>query len=161
MRRIAAGGEVLAPGPHDAPMQVIDARDQGDFAVRLCEDRTAGAFTTASPAPPFGFGDLLDATVAAVGPPGTRLTWVDPAWYAEHGGTGQTAPLWTEGTIENVLAADPARAVAAGLTRAPAGADDRRHLGLAAAGAARAGHRAGARPPSRRRSSCADWQAER
>ena len=119
VRRIAAGGEVLAPGPREAPIQVIDARDQGDLAVRLCEDRTAGAFTTASPAPPFGFGDLLDATVAAVGPPGTHLTWVDPAWYAEHGGTGQTAPLWTEGTIENVLAADPARAVAAGLTVRP------------------------------------------
>jgi 2'-hydroxyisoflavone reductase len=119
VRRIAAGGEVLAPGPYDAPIQVIDARDQGEFAVSVCENATPGAFTTASPAPPFGFGDLLDATVAAVGPAGTRLTWVDPAWFAEHGGTGRTAPLWTEGTVENVLAADPGRALAAGLSPRP------------------------------------------
>ncbi len=119
VRRIAAGGEVLAPGPQDAPMQVIDARDQGEFAVTVCENRTTGPFTTASPAPPFGFGDLLDATVAAVGPAGTRLSWVDPGWYAERGGTGQTAPLWTEGTRELVMAADPGRALAAGMTLRP------------------------------------------
>ncbi|MEO5708223.1 MAG: NAD-dependent epimerase/dehydratase family protein [Nocardioidaceae bacterium] len=119
VRRIGTGGEVLVPGPHDAPMQVIDARDQGDFTVRLCEERTSGPFTSASPAPPFGFGDLLDATVAAVGPAGTRLTWVDPAWYAERDGTYLTAPLWTEGTGENVLAAATDRAVAAGLTVRP------------------------------------------
>ncbi len=119
VRRIAAGGEVLVPGPYDAPMQVIDARDQGDLAIQVCEDATAGAFTVASPAPPYGFGDLLDATVAAVGPAGTRLTWVDPTWYAEQGGTYQTAPLWTEGAAENVMAADPARAVAAGLRTRP------------------------------------------
>jgi 2'-hydroxyisoflavone reductase len=119
VRRIAAGGEVLAPGPYDASMQVIDARDQGDLVVRLCEDRRAGAFTVASPAPPFGFGELLEATVRAVGPAGTRLTWVDPQWYAEQGGTYQSAPLWTEGTSENALAADPAKAVAAGLVVRP------------------------------------------
>jgi 2'-hydroxyisoflavone reductase len=119
VRRVAAGGEVLAPGPYDAPMQVIDARDQGDLAVRVCENATAGPLTVATPAPPYGLGDLLDATVAAVGPAGTHLTWVDPAWYAEQGGTYQTAPLWTEGSAEHVMAADPARAVAAGLRTRP------------------------------------------
>jgi 2'-hydroxyisoflavone reductase len=119
VRRIAAGGDVLAPGPYDAPMQVIDARDQGEFAVTVCENRTTGPFTTASPAPPFGFGDLLDATVSAVGPAGTRLTWVDPEWFAARGGTGQTAPLWTEGTQELMMAADPGRAIAAGMTVRP------------------------------------------
>lgn len=119
VRRMAAGGEVLVPGPRDAPIQVIDARDQGDFTVGLCEERTSGPFTSASPTPPFGFGDLLDATLAAVGPAGTRLTWVDPEWYAERDGTGLTAPLWTEGTRENVLAAATDRAVAAGLRVRP------------------------------------------
>jgi 2'-hydroxyisoflavone reductase len=119
VRRIAAGGEVLVPGPPEAPMQVVDARDQGDFTIGLCEQGTSGTFTSASPAPPFGFGDLLDLTVAAVGPAGTTLTWVDPQWYAAQGGTYQTAPLWTEGTPENALAADPARAVAAGLRWRP------------------------------------------
>ena len=28
VRRIARGGEVVAPGPQDAPIQAVDARDQ-------------------------------------------------------------------------------------------------------------------------------------
>ncbi len=119
VRRIAHGGEVLAPGPHDAPMQVIDARDQGEWTVKLCEDQTSGVFNSVSPTPPFGYGDLLDATVRAVGPHDTSLTWVDPAWLVERGETGESLPLWTEGDIENSLAADPTRANAAGLTCRP------------------------------------------
>jgi len=119
VRRIAEGGEVLAPGPYDAPMQVIDARDQGEWVVKLCEDKTSGTFNSVSPSPPFGFGDLLDATVRAVGPHDTRLTWVDPTWLTDRGETYQSLPLWTQGEREYSLAADPTRAVAAGLTLRP------------------------------------------
>lgn len=119
VRRIAEGGEVLAPGPHDAPMQVIDARDQAEWAVKLCEDKTTGTFNSVSPTPPFGFGDLLDAAVRAVGPHDTTLTWVDPPWLVDKGETHQSLPLWTEGESENSLAADPTRAIASGLTYRP------------------------------------------
>ncbi len=119
VRRIAAGGEVLAPGPHDAPMQVIDARDQAEWTVKLCENTTSGTFNSVSPSPPFGFGDLLDATVRAVGSSDTSLTWVDPEWLTDQGETYQSLPLWTQGVSENSLAADPTRAVAAGLSYRP------------------------------------------
>ncbi len=119
VRRIAQGGDVLAPGPYDAPIQVIDARDQGEFAVTLCEDKASGAFNIVSPTPPFGFGDLLDTTVRAVGPQGTTLTWVNAGWLTEQGETSRSLPLWTEGRVENTLAADPTRAIAAGLSLRP------------------------------------------
>lgn len=119
VRRIAEGGEVLAPGPHDAPMQVIDARDQGDWVTKLCENETSGTFNCVSPSPPFGFGDLLDATVRAVGPHDTSLTWVDPTWLTDRGETYQSLPLWTQGEREYSLAADPTHAIAAGLTYRP------------------------------------------
>jgi 2'-hydroxyisoflavone reductase len=115
VRRIAAGGEVLAPGPRNAPMQVIDARDQGDWTVRLAESHATGPYNSVSPPMPYGFGDLLDDIVRGVGPDGTRLTWVDGDWLKGQGETGMSLPLWTEGTIENTLAADASRATSTGL----------------------------------------------
>jgi 2'-hydroxyisoflavone reductase len=119
VQRIAAGGRVLAPGPHDAPIQVIDARDQGEWCVRLAESKAAGPYNSVSPTPPFGYGDLLDAAVRAVGPHGTELVWVDGGWLSEQGEDGQSLPLWTEGAHENVMASDPTRALTSGLSPRP------------------------------------------
>jgi len=119
VRRIVHGGEVVAPGPRDAPVQAVDARDQGDWTIRLVEDGTVGTFNSVAPTPPFGFGDLLDATVSAVGPQGTTLTWVDAAWLRERGESYQSLPLWTGGTMEWTLAGDPTKAYSAGLSPRP------------------------------------------
>ena len=119
VRRIARGGEVLAPGPVDAPMQVIDARDSGAWTLDLAEAGRAGVYNSTSPTPPFGFGDLLEATVRAVGPDDTRLTWADGSWLAGQGETYSSLPLWTEGRPEWTLAADPSRALASGLSPRP------------------------------------------
>jgi len=119
VRRIAAGGRVLAPGPYHAPMQIIDARDQGEWCVKLAESGASGPFNSVSPTPPFGFGDMLDAAVRAVGPRGTELVWVDGDWLREQGEDGQTLPLWTEGVSENVMAGDPTRALNSGLSPRP------------------------------------------
>ena len=74
---LARGGDVLAPGPADAPAQVIDARDMAAWIVGLLERGKSGAYHAVSPAPPFSFADQLEAIRAAVAPQGTTLTWVD------------------------------------------------------------------------------------
>lgn len=117
--RIAAGGEVLAPGPKNSPMQLVDARDQGAWTVRLAENRTAGVFNGIGTGLPFGFGDMLEAVVDAVGPAGTTLTWVDGGWLVGEGVDGQQLALWSEGKDEWTLAGDNARARATGLTPRP------------------------------------------
>ncbi len=76
--RIARGGEVVAPGPGDAPAQVIDVRDLGTWMVRLLEEGHSGAFHAASPAPVFTWREQLEAIAEAVGPAGTTLRWVAP-----------------------------------------------------------------------------------
>jgi 2'-hydroxyisoflavone reductase len=119
VRRITRGGEVLAPGPEDSPIQVIDARDQADWTITLAEKQQAGYYNSVSPTPPFGFADLLEATVRAVGPDDTTLTWVEPGWLKDQGETGQSLPLWTEGVNELTLAADPRKASASGLSPRP------------------------------------------
>ena len=120
LARIAGGGEVLCPGPADAPMQVIDARDQADFMVRLLEQRVAGTFHTVSPRPPFSFGDLLSEVAEQLAPPGTTLTWVDAEPLLAADLDPNALPLWSGGDPDvDVMSADPGRANAAGLTPRP------------------------------------------
>jgi nucleoside-diphosphate-sugar epimerase len=119
VRRIARGGEVLAPGPRSLPIQIIDARDLAEWTLDLVEKHVDGTYNAITPTPPFGFGDLLDATVRAVGPTDTELTWADADWLCDQGETYSSLPLWTEGKPEWTLAADPTKALAAGLSPRP------------------------------------------
>ena len=118
--RLARGGEVLAPGPADAPSQVIDVRDMASWMVGLLEQGESGAFHAVSPAPPFSWGEQLEAIRSAVAPEGTTLTWVDGDFLIAQGLTDGTLPLWS-GDDPDVLsmAADPAKAQAAGLRPRP------------------------------------------
>jgi 2'-hydroxyisoflavone reductase len=100
-------------------MQIVDARDLAEWTLDLVEKRVGGTYNAITPTPPFGFGDLLDATVRAVGPTGTELTWADGDWLREQGETYSSLPLWTEGQPEWTLAADPTKALAAGLSPRP------------------------------------------
>lgn len=122
--RAARGGPMIAPGPLEAPMQCIDARDMGAWTVRLAEDRVAGVFTAARPWTTFG--ELLDETVAAVDPTtgsgrgsAAALVPVDGDWLVEQGVDGMQLPLWTEGGVEWSLAMATSRAEDAGLTHRP------------------------------------------
>jgi 2'-hydroxyisoflavone reductase len=104
-------------------MQVVDARDQGAFMVGLLE-RGEGApgatFHTASPAPPFSFGDLLEAVAGEVAPGGTSLEWLDEELLLGSGLPESALPLWGWGGLDGwSLAADPAAAQAAGLAPRP------------------------------------------
>jgi 2'-hydroxyisoflavone reductase len=118
--RMAGGGRVLCPGPADAPMQVIDARDQATFMLDLLDRSTAGVFHTVSPSPPFSFGDMLEAIAARVAPPGTTLEWLDEQLLLDSGLPESSLPLWSWGESDWWAgAADPSAAYAAGLTPRP------------------------------------------
>jgi 2'-hydroxyisoflavone reductase len=120
LRRIARGGEVLAPEPADAPIQVIDARDMATWAVELVEKGAGGTFNGVSPSPPFGFADLLGEIAAVAGPPGTTLTWVDRSFLLEAGENDLTLPMWPGGDPAGMFeAADTSRSYGSGLAPRP------------------------------------------
>ena len=99
---------------------MIDARDMADWIVALAAGPVAGTFHAVSPAPPFGFGELLEAIAAEVGPPDTELVWVSKEFLLARGETAETLPLWPGGDPESdINAADPAAAIAAGLRPRP------------------------------------------
>jgi 2'-hydroxyisoflavone reductase len=118
--RLARGGEVLAPGPADAPAQVIDARDMATWTIGLLEGGYSGAYHAVSPAPPFTFSDQLEKIRATVAPEGTSLTWVDADFLLREGLDDGTLPLWS-GADESalIMAADPRAATATGLRPRP------------------------------------------
>ena len=108
VRRIAAGGVVDAPEPRDEPIQVIDARDLATFAIDALERGLSGSFNLAGPDQALGFGALLEAIVASVGPPGTTLRWQAVA-DAEAG--AERFPMWGQGSYSGLssVSADAAR----------------------------------------------------
>jgi 2'-hydroxyisoflavone reductase len=114
--RAARGGPMIMPGPAEAPMQCIDARDLGAWTVRLAEQRVSGTFTAARPHTTFGA--FLDETVGAI-ESDARLVPVDGDWLVERGVDGLQLPLWTEGGPEWSLAMGTARAEDAGLKHRP------------------------------------------
>ncbi|MEA2255606.1 MAG: hypothetical protein QOG35_1651 [Solirubrobacteraceae bacterium] len=75
IRRIAAGGEVPAPGDPDRTVQLVDARDAAAWALHLAEQRVAGTFNTTAPPGRTTMREVLEAAVAATGS-GARLRWL-------------------------------------------------------------------------------------
>ena len=117
--RIARGGRVLAPGPTDAPMQLVDVVDMGQWMVRLLEDGVTGPHHACSTDPGWTFGEMLEGIAAAVAPDDTELVWVDGGWLREQGVNGGELPLWSEGEHEQSMALDPKRARDTGLRARP------------------------------------------
>lgn len=118
--RISKGGDVLAPGSPDDPLQWIDVRDLAEWLVTLAERGTAGPFNAVGPATPGRWGDVLQTCVDAA--PGARLVWVPTAWLEQNGAGGEDAfPIWVPptGKFEGFHRWNNDRAEAAGLTFRP------------------------------------------
>ncbi|WP_165226969.1 NAD-dependent epimerase/dehydratase family protein [Aquisphaera insulae] len=119
--RIARGGEVLAPGAPDDPIQLIDVRDLGEFLVRLIEDRTMGVFNALGPAESLSMGRTLAACKAASGSDAT-FTWADAAFLEKEGvQPWSDMPAWVPngGESAGFAKVSNARAIKAGLTFRP------------------------------------------
>ncbi len=115
-RRVARGGEVLAPGRPERPVQFIDARDLAAWCVALAEARTAGTFNAVGPRLPMHV--LLDACRDVAGSD-ARFTWMsDEALLALAVAPWTGLPLWlpeSDPAFGGMLLADLSRARAAGL----------------------------------------------
>jgi 2'-hydroxyisoflavone reductase len=117
--RIARGGEVLAPGPPERPVQFVDVRDLGEWIVRASEERLSGAFNATSE--PLSLAELLDAC-AAVADGGATVTWVDEAFLLDRDvGQWLEVPLWVavEPGSERFHENDTTKAHGAGLRHRP------------------------------------------
>lgn len=116
-RRIAQGGEVLAPGRPDDATQYIDGRDLAQFVVDSLERGRAGTFNAVVPR--MTMGELLDACREVSGSD-ARFTWVDEAFLDAHEVEPFVeVPLWVPAEDRGLLTVDSRRARADGLRIRP------------------------------------------
>lgn len=118
-RRVAAGGEVLAPGRPAAPAQVVDVRDLGAWMVRLAESGADGDYNAVGPGAPLPFGMLLELCRRTSGSD-AHFTWVSEEFLIAEGVTPWVElPLWVEQKDEALHTISNERALAAGLALRP------------------------------------------
>ena len=116
--RLRRGGEVLCPGDGRDPVTFADARDLGEWMVRLAETRTHGIFNAFGPDYPLDTAALLYGIRASTRA-GARFTFVPADFLEAQNVSGWTdLPVWLPGTGETAgfHRRSNARAVAAGLT---------------------------------------------
>lgn len=115
--RLSEDREVLASGPRD-PVQIIDVRDLGEWAVRMAEQRTFGIFNACGPGKLLAMGDMLAGIRQAIGSD-AEVTWVSTAFLEAEGVSPFGGlPIWFpgEGALAGFALRDISRAVGAGLT---------------------------------------------
>ncbi len=74
--RYSRGGEMIAPGTPDDPVQIIDVRDLTALMMNLVEKRTQGIFNAISEPRRYTMGKLLHCCRQAASGAATNVTWV-------------------------------------------------------------------------------------
>lgn len=122
--RIQRGGEVLAPGTPDDPIQIIDVRDLAAWMIHCAEDNIAGAFNACGPEKRLTMGEVMSACQRASGEgsPGANatITWVSAGFLEKHP-EPVDLPIWVppNGDSAGFHTWSNAKAIKAGLTFRP------------------------------------------
>jgi 2'-hydroxyisoflavone reductase len=120
-RRIAQGGEVLAPSNGSDPVQFIDVRDLAEWTIRMVEANRTGIYQATGPDYTLTTRAMLNQCVQTTGS-GANLTWVDTKFLLEKGVQPWVdLPAWlpAEGETAFMQTADCRKALQAGLTFRP------------------------------------------
>ncbi len=158
-RRIAAGGEVLAPGRPERLVQLIDARDLAEWIIRLSEQGQTGTYNATGPDYRLSMQQVLKMSKQTTGSDATFL-WLDDAFLLAHGATPWSQiPLWLpdETSTAGFSEVDISRALAAGLTFRPLAETIRDTLAWDATRPADTAHAAGL-PPDQEARLLQAWQ---
>ncbi len=116
--RIAAGGEVVAPGNPAHPVQYVDVRDLAQFVARVAENDIGGTFNTAGPSyAPLGMAEFLYGVRGAFGNK-VSFTWVDEK-FLEAQKARYPLTVSQNSPMRGIMMVKSDRAIAAGLTFRP------------------------------------------
>ena len=119
--RLARGGDVVAPGDGNDPVQVIDARDLAEWMIRLAETRTFGTFNATGPDYTMSMAAMLYG-IRATNTAGATLHWIPTDFLAAHKvSPWSDMPAWipAQGDSAGFGQRSIARAIASGLTFRP------------------------------------------
>lgn len=119
--RIDRGGEILAPGDPNDPVQIIDARDLAEFIIRMVEQNATGTYNATGPKGTLTIAEMLYG-IRAVTTSDVKWTWVPAEFLAEQKvSPWGDMPVWVPGSGETAGFAriDISKALAKGLTFRP------------------------------------------
>jgi len=120
--RFAAGGQVLAPGQPETPVQFIDVRDLASWILRLLRQGASGAFNATGPNDTATLGELIDTCRWICGED-VEVEWTDEKFLLREGVQPWTElPLWIPSHDRSMLGfhrVETKRAQASGLRTRP------------------------------------------
>jgi 2'-hydroxyisoflavone reductase len=95
--RVSRGGEVLAPGSPERPVQLIDVRDLAEWNIRMVEGGKTGTYNATGPDYKLTFRELLEDCRAASQSDAT-FTWVGEEFLLNNNvKPWSEVPLWIPG----------------------------------------------------------------
>ncbi|KAB8167819.1 reductase [Streptomyces sp. 3MP-14] len=121
LRRIARGGEVVAPGPVELPLQYLDIRDLAAWTLNAAAEGLHGPYDLVSPPGASTMGELLEHCRAVTGSDAT-FRWLTPEEIEAADIEPWTElPVWLPpGPLHAAMhGSDVSRALATGLTVRP------------------------------------------
>ena len=119
LRRISQGGEILAPGPEELPLQYIDARDLAAFMLMAAENKLDGIFNTLAPRGHSTMSEMLDIC-KTVTSSDAKFIWVPSDFILDHEIQPWTElPIWISPEMYGFYGFDTRKAVAEGLSCRP------------------------------------------
>jgi 2'-hydroxyisoflavone reductase len=119
VRRTVRGGELLAPGQPDAPVQLVDVRDLADWIIKMVESRRAGTYNATGPASTLTFQQMLEQCRAA-GSADVAMTWVDEQFLLEQKVKPfSDLPFWLPKSHKGFFEVDCRRSISCGLIFRP------------------------------------------
>ena len=118
LRRIARGGEMLAPGEESVPLQFIDGRDLAQFIILRVAAKDASIYNATGPRKPFTWGELMLEGKRVV-ESDARFTWVSDDFIESQDLGMSDLPMWPPPSERGGSAADISKALQAGLVHRP------------------------------------------
>lgn len=118
LRRIQRGGEMLAPGDPNDPLQFIDGRDLADFTLRRVEARDTLVYNATGPATPLTWGELFVETRRVCNVE-TQFTWVSESFLDGEQLNPNDLPMVVPASAQGLMRINIDKALAAGLSFRP------------------------------------------
>lgn len=113
--RVARGGEVLAPGDPELPVQFIDVRDLAEWIVRMLVARSTGYYNATGPGYRLEMGRFL-AECKQLTSSDAHFTWAGEDFLEAH---SIDLPIWGPASEPGFATVDCQRAIDSGLIFRP------------------------------------------
>ncbi|SMO74277.1 SDR family oxidoreductase [Melghirimyces algeriensis] len=94
VNRVSQGGDILAPGHPEQPIQIIDVRDLASWMIHMIESRQTGVYNVTGPQSPLTMGSILEECRRITNSEAV-ISWVNETFLLEKNIQPWTElPLW-------------------------------------------------------------------